>query len=84
LPDGLADTLSVTLNPQENARRRTVSVKIKDLLSNVADYIFGDPIPAPEVLDDDPETSWHLWEKSVREMDELIESKRPPRPDLDE
>jgi len=60
-----------------------VSVKIKDLLSNVAYYIFGDPIPAPEVMDDDPETSWHLWEQSVREMDELIESKRLPRSDLD-
>ena len=58
-----------------------MSVKIKDLLSNVVDYIFGDPIPAPEVLPDDPETSWHLWEQSVRELDEkILEAKRSTLP----
>ena len=58
-----------------------MSVKIKDLLSNVVDYIFGDPFPVPEVLHDDPETSWHLWEQSVRELDEIIiEAKRATIP----
>lgn len=60
---------------------RVVSVAIKDLLSNVVNYIFGDPIPVPEVLHDDPETSWHLWEQSVRELDEIIvEAKRATIP----
>ena len=50
----------------------------------MVNYIFGDPIPASEVHQDDhddPETSWHLWEQSVRELDEkVLESKRATPP----
>ena len=29
-----------------------MSATIKSLLSDLVDYIFGDPIPAPEVIED--------------------------------
>ena len=57
-----------------------MSATIKSLLSDLADYIFGDPIPAPEVIEDDPVSSWQKWEEAVKEMDDLIEFRltQPP------
>ena len=51
-----------------------MSATIKSLLSDLVDYIFGDPIPAPEVIE------WQKWEEAVKEMDELIEFRltQPP------
>jgi hypothetical protein len=46
-----------------------VSVKIKDFFSNAVDYIFGDPIPAPEVLEDDPDTAWQKFQDATREIE---------------
>ena len=57
-----------------------MSATIKSLLSDLVDYIFGDPIPAPEVIEDDPVSSWQKWEEAVKEMDDLIEFRltQPP------
>jgi hypothetical protein len=67
-------------NHQNLLRKRTVSAPIKDLLSNVVDYIFGDPIPAPEVIESDPATTWGLWEDAVKKLDELVETRRTTQP----
>jgi hypothetical protein len=57
-----------------------MSATIKSWLSDLVDYIFGDPIPVPEVVEDDPASSWQKWEEAVKELDEIIEYRvtQPP------
>ena len=57
-----------------------MSATIKSWLSDLVDYIFGDPIPVPEVIEDDPVSSWQKWEEAVKELDEIIEFRvtQPP------
>jgi hypothetical protein len=38
-------------------------------------YAYGDPIPAPEVIDDDSATGWLLWDETVNEGDFLHEMR---------
>ena len=42
----------------------------------------GDPdaIPAPEVIESDPATTWGLWEDAVKKLDELVETRRTTQP----
>ena len=55
-----------------------MSATIKSLLSDLVDYIFGDPIPAPEVIEDDPVSSW----QPPTDFDRLPSRRSPgERPD---
>ena len=46
--------------------------------SDFASYVFGDPIPAPEVIDHDPATGWLLWDETVNEGDFLHQTRYAP------
>lgn len=46
--------------------------------SDLVSYIFGDPIPAPEVIDSDPTAAWSLWEEAVRQLDALLAVRDAP------
>ena len=46
--------------------------------SEFVTYIFGDPIPAAEIIEGDPVTAWNLWEESVKQFDALLAARRLP------
>ena len=48
------------------------------LANYVSDYAFGDPIPAPEVIDIDPAAGWLLWDETVNQGDFLHEMRYAP------
>ena len=41
-------------------------------------YAFGEPIPAPEVIDEDPAAGWILWDETVSEGDFQHEMRYAP------
>jgi hypothetical protein len=40
-------------------------------------YLRGDPIPVPEVIEEDPETSWALWAEAIAIQDEFYAQTSP-------
>jgi hypothetical protein len=43
--------------------------------ADFSSYVFGDPIPSPEVIDDDAARGWLLWDETVNEGDFLHEMR---------
>ncbi len=40
-------------------------------------YVIGDAIPAPHVIEDDPETAWALWAEAVTIQEEFFAQTAP-------
>ncbi|MEY4883692.1 MAG: hypothetical protein RIS34_1546 [Pseudomonadota bacterium] len=40
-------------------------------------YFRGDPIPVPDVIEDDQETSWALWAEAVAMQDDFYALTAP-------
>ena len=71
----------VTLLARQPAFKSVNSMKITSQ-SGLANYVsndaFGDPIPAPEVIDIDSAAGWLLWDETVNEGDFLHEMRYAP------
>jgi len=40
-------------------------------------YLRNDPIPVPDVIEDDPETSWAMWAEAIAIQDEFYSQTAP-------